>query len=69
LAADGLAGEPAGPIWPRSGEARPDPARPGQIRPPFLFFPKPFSVKYSLLQTKMLRKSFRPKKFVIQIFL
>jgi hypothetical protein len=27
-----LAGEPVGPIWPRSGEARPDPA-------PFHFFP------------------------------
>jgi hypothetical protein len=32
-AAAGLAGEPAGPIWPRSGEARPDLA-------PFLFFPE-----------------------------
>jgi hypothetical protein len=30
-ATDGLAGEPAGPLWPRSGEARPDPA-------PSLFF-------------------------------
>jgi hypothetical protein len=35
----GLAGEPTGPIWPRSGEARPDLAR-------FSFFPCAISICY-----------------------
>jgi hypothetical protein len=35
----GLAGEPTGPIWPRSGEAWPDPAC-------FFFFPCAISICY-----------------------
>jgi hypothetical protein len=58
----GLAGEPAGLIWPRSGEARPDPAF-------FFFFPMLFMFSKWLLQIKWIRKSFRPQKIVIQILL